>query len=102
MTMDAMEVDGPLWVPDWFPTHKAVTKVALQKVSSWPRLKNLHIIYGDKTFWLSFPAIWAIQDFSAELGLQAPIMKLLRGGNHFVRQNLCPLQTTSLIVIDDY
>lgn len=81
LTIDAMKIDGPLFVPAWLGTHQAVTKASLQKLSLWPRLKGISIIYGDWSFWITFPGVWAVQDYSAELGLDAPKIKFLKGGN---------------------
>ncbi|KZV92612.1 alpha/beta-hydrolase [Exidia glandulosa HHB12029] len=86
MSLNAGPIDGPFLLPEWREANELATREALRKVKDglWPRVKDISIIWGDKTFWLIPPGLWALEDYAKELGGPPLDIKLLKGGNHFM------------------
>lgn len=89
-TLDASAIDGPLLLSKWREANERGTKEALRKVKDglWTRVKHVSVIWGERTFWLTPPALWALEDYSKELGGSLLEVKTVKGGNHFVRPSL--------------
>ncbi|KZV92615.1 alpha/beta-hydrolase [Exidia glandulosa HHB12029] len=98
MTMDAGPIDGPLLLPAWLDMNKRATREALRKVKEglWPGIKKISIIWGDRTFWTIPPGLWALEDYSKELGGPPLEIKTLKGGNHFMNIDH-PNETTAFV-----